>query len=63
MGHKQLLGGAQHPSPPVATALIVTLKKANKKPRMNISHFPFMLFNLKFNGKIVTNLQQTACVK
>ena len=48
--------------PPVAMAIIVTLKKANKKTRMNIFHFRFMLFNLQVYGKVVTNLQ-IACVK
>ena len=44
-------------------ALIVTLKKAKEKTRMNISHFRFILFNLKIYGKTVTILQQIACVK
>ena len=30
---------------------------------MNIFHVPFMLFNLNVSGKIITNLQQIACVK
>ena len=34
--------------------LILTPKKANKKARMNISHFSFILFNLKIFGEIVT---------
>ena len=34
--------------------LIFTLKKANKKARMNISHFLFIRFDLKIFGEIVT---------
>ena len=55
MGAQAAVRGAQHPCPPGATALIVTLKKAyKKKTRMNIFRFRFMLFNLKIYGKIVT---------
>ena len=36
--------------------LILTPKKANKKARMNISHFCIILFNLKIFGEIVTTL-------
>ena len=31
--------------------------------RIIVSHFRFILFNLKIYGEIVTNLQQIACVK
>ena len=34
--------------------LILTPKKTNKKARMNISHFSFILFNLEIFGEIVT---------
>ena len=34
--------------------LILIAKKQVKKARMNISHFRFILFNLKIFGKIVT---------
>ena len=33
--------------------LISTPKKQTKKARMNISHFRFVLFNLKIFGEIV----------
>ena len=59
-GTSSCKGGHSILCPLVATALIVTLKTANKKTRMNISHFCFMFFNLKIYGKIVTNLEQIA---
>ena len=36
--------------------LILTPKKANEKTWMNISHFRFIIFNLKIFGEIVTTL-------
>ena len=37
----------------ITQTLILILKKANKKERMNSSRFCFILFNLKIFGKIV----------
>ena len=34
-----------------------------KKARMNISHFRFILFNLKIFGEIVTTLKNTGTIK
>ena len=64
MGAQAAIRGGRASLPPETTALIVILKKKKiQKTRMNIFHVPFMLFNLNVSGKIVTNLQQIACVK
>ena len=42
------------PNRTLTLTLILTPKKQMKKARMNISHFCFILFNLKIFGEIVT---------
>ena len=42
------------PNRTLTQTLILTPKKVNKKAQMNISHFRFILFNLKIFGEIVT---------
>ena len=47
------------PNRTLTLTLILTPKKALKKARMNISHFYFILFNLKIFGEIVTTNGQS----
>ena len=46
-------------SPNRTLTLILTLKKQMKKAQMNISHFCFILFNLKIFGEIVATNGQS----
>ena len=42
------------PNRTLTQTLILSIKKQMKKVQMNISHFCFILFNLKIFGEIVT---------
>ena len=50
----QMLTLKLSPNRTLTQTLILTLKKQMKKARMNISHFCFILFNLKIFAEIVT---------
>ena len=55
----QMLTLKLSPNRTLTQPLILTLKKQMKKARMNISHFCFILFNLKIFGEIVTTNGQS----
>ena len=55
----QMLTLKLSPNRTLTQTLILTLKKQIKKARMNISHFCFILFNLKIFGEIVTTNGQS----
>ena len=46
------------PNQTLTKTLIVTPKKTNEKTRINIFHFPFILFSLKIFGEIVTTFKK-----
>ena len=55
----QMLTLKLSPNRTLTQTLILTLKNQMKNVRMNISHFCFILFNLKIYGEIVTSNGQS----